>query len=62
MSPSGLGNFDEEGVHTKVMEVDGLKMRLLSIERIIKSKEAAGRQKDKQALPILYATLAALKA
>lgn len=60
-SPDGLGKFEDESMGAVEKNVDGIVLKMLSLERIIQSKEAAGRPKDKAALPILYATLAVLK-
>jgi predicted nucleotidyltransferase len=56
----GLGTFDEELLHTIVITVDGLPLRVLTLERIIASKRAAGR--DLAAIPALEEALAALTA
>jgi hypothetical protein len=41
------------------MEVDGLHLRVLPLARVIHSKRAANRLKDRAVLPALYAALAA---
>ena len=56
----GLGTFDSELANTKSIEVDGIPLKVLSIERIIASKVAAGRAKDLAAIPALEEALAAL--
>ena len=38
-------------------EVEGLRLKVLGLEAIIESKEAAGRPKDLQSLPFLYELL-----
>ncbi|HEY5373397.1 MAG TPA: hypothetical protein VIK01_06905 [Polyangiaceae bacterium] len=43
-----------------LIEVDGIPLKVLSIERIIASKLAAGRAKDLAAIPALEEALAAL--
>lgn len=53
LNVSGLGNFDDEIKNTIAVPLGRLKVRILSLERIIKSKRAAGRKKDKVVLPLL---------
>ena len=56
----GLGPFAEELKHSRELEVDGIPLRVLSLERIIESKRAANRLKDLAAIPVLEEALAAL--
>ena len=56
----GLGSFVEELAHTRELEVDGIPLLVLSLERIIASKRAAGRVRDFAAIPALEEALAAL--
>ena len=58
---SGLDDFDEEYKNAVSMDVSGLNLMLLPLERVIVSKKAANRDKDKATLPALEATLAAHK-
>lgn len=55
----GLGRFSDELVHSRVIELDGIPVRVLSLERIIASKRAAGRVKDLAVIPALEEALAA---
>jgi len=55
----GLGTFAEELPGTLETPLQGVTIRLLSIERILASKRAAGRPKDVAQLPVLEAVLAA---
>jgi len=57
----GLGAFDDEYTHSSEILLSGVSLRLLPLERIIASKKAAGRDKDKAVLPILESTAAALR-
>jgi predicted nucleotidyltransferase len=57
----GLGSFGSEWENTVELLVDGLSLRVLKLERIIASKRAASRAKDKAALPALEEALAVLK-
>ncbi len=60
-SMNGLGSFSEELKNTSFIEIKGLKVRILNLDRIIVSKEAANRPKDKLVLPILRDVWATLK-
>ncbi|OGD15960.1 MAG: hypothetical protein A2W20_04965 [Candidatus Aminicenantes bacterium RBG_16_66_30] len=57
----GLGTFDEEKKHTILVDLGRLPVRILSLDRIIKSKETVGRTKDILTLPVLKDALAAIK-
>jgi hypothetical protein len=61
LSMSGLGSFDEELANTSIREVNGIPLRVLDLERIIESKRAANRAKDRAVLPALEAALVALR-
>jgi hypothetical protein len=54
----GLDAFAVEYQRAHVLDLDGLPVRVLPLERIIASKRAAGRPKDLAVLPALDATLA----
>lgn len=62
LSVHGVGAFSEEVAGTVEREVDGVRLRVLPLERVIASKRALGRPKDLAALPALEATLLARKA
>jgi len=49
----GLGSFSEEARTARVVKVGGIDLPVLSLERIIVSKEATGRPKDQAILPAL---------
>lgn len=49
----GLQDFDKERANTIQVPLGRVKVRVLTLERIIKSKRAAGRPKDKLALRVL---------
>jgi len=57
----GLGPFDEELKNSILVDLGGLPVRILALDRIIKSKETVGRPKDVLALPVLRDALAAIK-
>ena len=55
----GLDAFDREYAGGIEREIDGVPVRVLPLERVITSKRATNRAKDRAALPILEATLVA---
>ncbi len=57
----GLGSFDKEARHCLRVNLGRQKVPVLSLERIIKSKKATGRQKDKLVLPVLVDTLTVIR-
>jgi len=58
----GLKNFREEMKNTIAVDMGGKKVRALSLERIIKSKEFLRRPKDLLTLPVLKDALMAIRA
>ncbi|MBX3188763.1 MAG: hypothetical protein KF819_17225 [Labilithrix sp.] len=58
---SGLDAFEVEARSALAIEVDGLALPVLPLERIIHSKRVAGRRKDLAVLPALEAALAAAR-
>jgi predicted nucleotidyltransferase len=59
LTASGLDSFEQEFARARDYELDGLRMRVLPLERVLASKRAAGRQKDLAQIPLLEAALAA---
>ncbi len=57
---SGLGSFDDEYTRSRPETVEGLRVRLLPLDRILASKRAANRSKDRAAIPALEEALAAI--
>ena len=57
----GLGSFDEEAKGSVLIDLGGLHVRILALDRIIKSKETVGRPKDLLTLPVLRDALATVK-
>lgn len=57
----GLGTFDEEREHTIRVPLGRTKILVLRLERIIASKKATGRDKDKLALAVLSDALKAIR-
>jgi len=55
----GLRSFDEEYVEAIEIPLDDVIVKILPLERIIASKRAANRVKDRAAIPALEAALAA---
>ena len=58
---SGLGDYDDELENTVEIVLSDFTVRVLSLERIIVSKTAANRPKDRLVLPVLRNTLAAAR-
>lgn len=59
---SGLGKFAEELKHARGVRMGNFRVNVLSLERILASKEAANRPKDRLVIPALRDTLATLAA
>ncbi len=57
----GLESFDKELKHAIEVPVGGVAVKVLAIERIIASKEAANRDKDRLVLPVLRDAAAAIR-
>ena len=62
LTAHGLDSFDDEYARAREYELDGLRVKVLPLERVIASKRAAKRPKDLAQIPILEATLAARRA
>ena len=60
-SMTGLRRFDEELANAKVMMFEGVPTKVLPLDRIIASKRAANRPKDKVVIPALEEALAAIQ-
>ena len=56
-APDGLRSFAVEFRRCRVGRLDGQRIRILPLSRVIASKRAAGREKDQIALPVLLRTL-----
>lgn len=57
----GLGSFDEEKKHTTVVALGPISVRILNLDRIIKSKETVRRPKDLLIIPVLKDALMTIK-
>jgi hypothetical protein len=55
--PDGLRSFAAEWAGCGVSRLQGVPVRVLPLSRVIASKQAAGRDKDLAALPVLKRTL-----
>jgi hypothetical protein len=53
----GLGKFDDEFPNTLSLRLGRVTIRVLRLERILASKEAANREKDRLTIPVLRNTL-----
>lgn len=58
----GLGSFEEELAGAVTIDVGGVALPVLPLDRIIVSKEATGRPKDRAILPVLRDALKTLRA
>ena len=61
LTASGLGSFDDEFAGAREYDLDGVRVKVLPLERVIVSKRAAQREKDTAQLPLLEAALAAVR-
>jgi len=52
----GMG-YESVRLRSHVLDLGGFEVRVLDLEAVIESKEAAGRPKDRAALPLLRETL-----
>ncbi|MCD6517687.1 MAG: hypothetical protein J7L72_09800 [Candidatus Aminicenantes bacterium] len=57
----GLKRFEEEEKNTIEIPLDKVSVKVLKLERIIKSKQVLGREKDKRVLPALKDALITIK-
>lgn len=57
----GPGAFDEEIENSILVDLGGLPVRIMTLDRIIKSKETVGRPKDRLMAPVLRDVLATIK-
>lgn len=55
--PDGLHSFHAEWKRCPIGRLEGVPVRVLPLQRVIASKQAAGRDKDLAALPVLERTL-----
>lgn len=58
LTMDGLGKFDEEIAESLEVPIGRTTVRVLSLQRIIASKRAANREKDRLILPVLEAAAA----
>ena len=59
LTASGLESFEREFAGARDYDLDGVRVRVLPLERVIVSKRAAKRPKDSAQIPMLEAALAA---
>jgi hypothetical protein len=57
----GLGEFADEIKHAREIRVGKLRLKVLSLERILASKTAANRPKDRLVIPVLQNALRTLQ-
>ncbi len=58
---NGLGEFADEWKRALEIKVGKLKLKVLPLERILVSKQAANRPKDQRVIPVLQNTLRTLQ-
>lgn len=61
VSMSGLPDFDQEYAASTEVTLDGVPVRVLPLPRIIVSKRAANRTKDRAALPALELAMSVIE-
>lgn len=61
MHMHGLRGFDDERREALLVPLGKIKVPVLKLERIIASKQATGRQKDRLVLPVLSDTLKTIR-
>lgn len=57
----GVRSFEGLRARSTISDVEGLPLRIASLDDIIASKKAAGRDRDKAVLPILEKTLKSIR-
>ena len=57
----GLGKFADEWKHSLEIKVGKLRLKVLPLERILASKQAANRPKDRRVIPVLQNTIRTLQ-
>ena len=62
LTASGLESFETEFLGAHEYELDGVRVKVLPLERVIVSKRATKRAKDTAQIPMLEAALAAQRA
>jgi hypothetical protein len=58
---NGLGEFADEWKRAVEIKVGRLRLKVLPLERILASKQAANRPKDRRVIPVLQNTLRTLQ-
>jgi hypothetical protein len=58
---SGLGRFEEEYLRARPMSVEGVRVHVLPLDRILLSQRSANRLKDRAVIPALEEALAAVE-
>ena len=61
LSMSGLGSFKEELANTIEVKLGKIPLKVLSLERVLASKIAADRNKDRLVIPVLKTTISTLR-
>jgi hypothetical protein len=58
LTAQGLGDFSDEYGGARTVDVDGMMLPVLPLERVLASKRAANRPKDRAQIPALEAAIA----
>lgn len=58
---SAIGGYEQVVADAEIMQIGAVTARVLSLSKLIATKQAAGRPKDLAVLPILQATLESMK-
>lgn len=61
LNMDGLEDFDKELKNAVDVPLDRIRVKVLPLERILASKQAANREKDQLTIPVLRDALAALR-
>lgn len=61
LNMDGLESFDKELKNAVDVPLDRIRVKVLPLERILASKQAANREKDQLAIPVLRDALAAIQ-
>jgi Flp pilus assembly protein CpaB len=57
LTANGLEDFATEYAGSRAIIIDGVEVRVLPLARVLKSKQAANRPKDRAQIPALEAAL-----
>ncbi len=61
LNVSGVGEFDDESKNAVIVRIRDISLKVLRLDRVIASKAAANREKDRIVMPALRSTWAAIQ-